>query len=409
MRNRIEQTLGQMPRFWPPKPSRVWRWLLTPNHHRLLRNVNAIVEVNIEGMERLAAIPPEDGVLICPNHSYTGDGVVMMDLARRCPRMICIMAAWHVFTGHWGIDGFLLQRVGCFSVDREGADRRAIRTAIELLSTGRGLIIFPEGEIYHLNEKLTPLREGVAFIGVCAQRELDKAASAGRVWLVPSAIRYRFTQDVTPALEQAMAELERRVVLKTPPGLALPERIIRFGEMMLTIKEKEQLGRSYDDEGQTLPGRTARLMSAMLDRLEQKHLGRTQADEPVPVRVKLLRHHLLERLSPAEESGAAVSQVDATLIRDALADVHLVVQLFSYPGDYISTRPTPERMAETIEKYEEDVYGTAARPKGPRRATVVIGEPIDVRAQLAAGKARAAATELTVKLEAGLQALMSRP
>ena len=142
-------------------------------------------------------------MLICPNHSYTGDGSVMLEVGRRAPRPFHMMAAWHVFRGHGGIDGWLLQRQGVFSVDREGCDRRAIRTAVELLATGKFLVIFPEGEIYHLNERLTPLREGVAFMAVTAQKDLDKARPAARVWVVPTAIRYTFADDVTPVIEVA--------------------------------------------------------------------------------------------------------------------------------------------------------------------------------------------------------------
>ena len=58
--------------------------------------------------------------------------------------------------------------------------------------------------------------------------------------------------------------------------------------------------------------------------------------------------------------------------------MQLVLQLYSYPGDYLSEKPSAERMAETVEKFEEDIYG-AARPKGRRRARVRLGEPIDLR------------------------------
>jgi hypothetical protein len=94
-------------------------------------------------------------------------------------------------------------------------------------------------------------------------------------------------------------------------------------------------------------------------------------------------------------------------VRTALEDVHLALQLYSYPGDYVATAPTPERMAETIEKFEEDIYGTYAAPKGPRRATVTLGEPIDVRQQAGQGRARAAAEALTARLEERLGAMVS--
>jgi len=402
MRNRID--LSQMPRFWPPKPSRRWQRLLAPMHRYLLHRHHQIADVRFDGLERVAALGERDGVLICPNHSYTGDGSVMLELIRRAPREIAIMAAWHVFRGHWGLDGFLLQRMGGFSVDREGCDRRAIRTAIELLSTGRGLIIFPEGEIYHLNERLTALREGVAFIAVSAQRELEKSKIDARVWLMPAAIRYEFVDDVLPELDRRLRAMEKRMLLKPPPKLPLHERIVRFGEMLLTIKEKEKLGRSNESVGD-LPARIRLLTEKLLERLETQHLSKTSPDETVPVRVKSLRRQLIETL--CEESADPARLAAA---REALDDVHMVLQLFSYPGDYVASAPTPLRMAETIEKFEEDLTsGRYAAPVGRRRAQVTLGTPIDVRAQLGQTKARQAAGDLTTSLERHLQHLMGAP
>jgi hypothetical protein len=62
-------------------------------------------------------------------------------------------------------------------------------------------------------------------------------------------------------------------------------------------------------------------------------------------------------------------------------------------------------MAETIEKFEEDVYGSA-RPQGRRRARVVFGEPIDLKQALAAGRARTAAHDVTALLEEAIGRLM---
>jgi 1-acyl-sn-glycerol-3-phosphate acyltransferase len=409
MRDRIEKSAGATATpFWPPRPSGLWTWLLTPLHRHVLHRQHGIAEVTVRGMEHLQTPAAGDGMLICPNHSYTGDGSVMLELSRRSPRPFHIMAAYHVFQGHRGLDGFLLQRMGAFSIDREGCDRRAIRTATELMTSGKALVVFPEGEIYHTNEKLTPLREGVAFMAVTAQRELDKGSSGGRVWMVPVGIRYEFIDDVMPSLEAAMAKLESRVLLRPKPGTPLPERIIRYGEMLLTIKEKEQLGRSYDDDGQTLPMRLARLTKEILKRIETEHLGKANATDPVPLRVKLLRQHLLAELcEPPSHQPHPNLLAEGEGVRAALDDVHLVLQLFSYPGDYIASKPSAERMAETIEKFEEDVYGEYCRPKGRRRATVMIGEPIDVRARLGASRPRAVMTDLTTSLEAAISGLIS--
>ncbi len=398
MRDRIDVG-GPMPRFWPPRPSRVWRTLLTPFQWRFLWH-HRIAWIRIEGMQRLARIPPQDGILICPNHSFAGDGSTVMHLSRKMRRTTCIMAAWHVFRGHLGLDGWLLQRQGLFSVDREGCDRRAIRTAIELLSGGAAVIIFPEGEIYHLNDRLTPLREGVAFIAVSAQKDVEKIRAAGHIWVVPAAIRYRFVGNVMGKIERTVDAFERRLLIRARSSTPIHERIINLGEVLLTIKEKEHLGRSLEMDG-NLPTRIARLTEHLLSRLEQAHLGKTNPTETVPVRVKCLRRRLLESVA---KDGVAPDVVP--VVREALADVHLAIQLFSYPGDYLSTQPTPERMAETLEKFEEDMDGVEATPIGWRKARVILGEPIIVRPVLGEST-RTIADDLTARLEIELQQLMN--
>jgi hypothetical protein len=51
-------------------------------------------------------------------------------------------------------------------------------------------------------------------------------------------------------------------------------------------------------------------------------------------------------------------------------------------GSNVSAKPTVERMAETIEKYEEDLEGVG-KPKGHRKATVQLGEPINMKPHVA--------------------------
>lgn len=387
------------PDFWPPRPSRFWKAVLAPLRRYYLRRYYGIAEVAVEGVEPLLQrFGPADGVLLAPNHSHDSDPHVMMEVGRRARRPFAFMAAWQIFRTHWGLDGWVLQRMGAFSVDREGCDRRAVRQAVEFLSGGHALVVFPEGEIYHLNDRLTPLLEGVAFMALTAQHELEKAHSEGHVWVVPTAIRYRYLDDVTPKLEAAVARLEERLFWKPRPGSALHERIIQLGEVLLTIKEKEKVGHSCEGEGD-LPARIARLTTALLERLETEHLKKTPSAETVPLRVKALRRHLLGVWTDEKADPEARRQA-----RAALDDVQLVLQLYSYPGDYLTEKPSVERMAETVEKFEEDVYGSA-RPKGRRRARVLLGEPIDLK-EVAAGRARTAAHEVTSRLEEAIQWLM---
>jgi 1-acyl-sn-glycerol-3-phosphate acyltransferase len=391
---------GSMPDFWPPRPNRFWSVFFYPGRAWYLHRWYRVAGVTVEGAETLdGRIGPGDGVLIAPNHSHDSDPHVMIEVGRRLHRRPYFMAAWQIFRPHRGIDGWVLQRMGAFSVDREGCDRRAVRQAVDLLTAGKSLVVFPEGEIYHQHDRLTPLLEGVAFMALTAQRDLDKAGAGARVWVVPAAIRYRYVEDVRPKLEATMARLEERMLLRPPPGTPLPERIIRFGEMVLTVKEKEKLGHSREAEGD-LPSRIAHFTRVLLERLENEHLKQSPAAETVPLRVKALRRHLLEIWT--DEKADPDTRAKA---RAALDDIQLVLQLYSYPGNYIAEKPTLERMAETVEKFEEDTRGWA-RPKGKRRAKVILGDPIDLKEALAAGKPRHVAADVTTRLEAAIQGLM---
>ena len=389
---------GAMPKFWAPRPSRFWGVALEPLRRYYLHSFYGISDVQVEGDHYLRQIGPADSLLIAPNHSHDSDPHVMMQVGKQLGRQFYFMAAWQIFRMHRGLDGFVMQRMGAFSVDREGCDRRAVRQAVELLTGGQALVVFPEGEVYRTNERLTPLLEGVPFMALTAQRDLEKAGAAARVWIVPAAIRYRYMEDIRPQLKEAMGRLEARMKIRPPSTLALHERIVRYGEFLVTIKEKEITGHSREDAG-ALHERITWLIDFLLARGERQHLKKSPSADTVPLRVKALRRHLIEMWT--DESVAAEARQSA---REALDDVQLALQLYSYPGNYVSDDPSIERMAETIEKYEEDLEGVG-KPKGRRKAKVLFGEPIDLKPH-ASGRPRVVTAAITDSLEQQIESLM---
>jgi hypothetical protein len=88
--------------------------------------------------------------------------------------------------------------------------------------------------------------------------------------------------------------------------------------------------------------------------------------------VKQLRAKLIELEQEGKGQGVA----------KALGDVHLALQLFAYPGDYVASSPTDEHVVETLEKFEEDLDDVPSRPLVGRRATLVFGEGISARRSL---------------------------
>jgi len=352
--------------------------------------------------------------MVTVNHPAHGDPFVILEAMHRMHVSCCYLAAWQVFRGWWGLKGWAFQRMGAFSVDREGTDVRSFRTAVDILADGRhALVVFPEGEVYHLNDRVTPLREGAAMIAISAARRCRRSGGSP-LRLVPCGLKYFHVDDPAPLLEPIMARLERRLYWRPQAERALADRIYRYAEAILALKELEYLDRFGSGP---LPQRIAALSEHILSELEGRRLGAV-AGGTIPVRVKQLRQRIMEELPqlvPAvagDPEGSASPPVAAPTpealarARRDLDDLHLVTQLFSYPGDYVAQQPSIERIAETLAKFEEDALGVEdATAKTDRRAVVSLGPPVDVSAFVAeaSGPAREAAGALTVLIEQRIQ------
>src|SRR5262249_24887758 len=143
-----------------------------------------------------------------------------------CP--FYFMVAWQVLAKHSRFVQRLLRYHGCFSVDRERNDLRAFRQAVEILqTTGSPLVVFPEGEVYHTNDRVTPFREGPAAMALAAARRAERP-----IGCLPAAIKYQYLQDPTPQLHRLLDRLEQRVLWRPRPELSLAARVRRFAECL---------------------------------------------------------------------------------------------------------------------------------------------------------------------------------
>jgi 1-acyl-sn-glycerol-3-phosphate acyltransferase len=320
-----------------------------------------------------------------------------MYLSRRMKIPFHFMGAREIFEQGHGLRGLLLQKAGVFSIDREGTDLRAIKEALRILAEGRfPLVIFPEGEIYHLHDKLTPLNDGAATIALRSAKKVAKDKRARRVLIVPTALRYTYTEDIAPLLPEAMARLEAHILWAPQTHLNLVERIYKFGEAALSLKEKEHLG--YTLSG-ALPERLQRFRELLLGQAEEVY-GRDQNAQTHPERVRRLRGRIREIILSEDRPGTdGLRECFRQLDR-----IYLAVQLYSYPGQYLREHPSVDRVAETILKLEEDVFGKS-RPKGQRRADVTLCAPIDVTGLLDAYRQDAKGTchQLTERIATAIQ------
>ena len=68
-----------------------------------------------------------------------------------------------------GLQGWFLQRLGCFPVDQGRPSMTTLRLAIDLLADGQQLVVFPEGRIQR-QDRAIQLHQGLVRLAQLAQR-----------------------------------------------------------------------------------------------------------------------------------------------------------------------------------------------------------------------------------------------
>lgn len=382
--------------FVPPHHGEFWVRTLPLWFPRYLRSVHKVTGHEIRGARHFkAALDAGHSVVITPNHSRYTDPMVMAFLYRAIGKPFYSMAGWHLFKGS-PIMSWMLSRLGAFSVYREGPDREAVRTAIDILAENRRpLVLFPEGIVTHANDRLAELQDGVAFIARQAAKRRAEAGGAGKVVLLPTALKYVFKGDLRATVEPILEEIERRLTWPPHRHLPLVERIYKIGEALLSLKEVEYLGRA---QAGTLRERLAGMVDAVLGPHEQR-LCNGRKEPTLIGRIKKLRGIVLPELI----SGGLTDAGRAERWK-VLSDTYLAQQLNSYPGNYVRAKPTPERILETVERFDEDLndYG---RPVGPLHCIIECGEPIEVAPVRVKG---AGGDPLMESLRDRLQAMLDR-
>ena len=106
-------------------------------------------------------LPRKGPIIVVANHTNLIDPIVVGCSLRQ--RQVCFMAKEELF--RIPLFGGLIRRLGAFPVKRGQGDRGAFRAALEVLTAGKVLGMFPEGTRYK-DGKIHPLRPGAALLAV---------------------------------------------------------------------------------------------------------------------------------------------------------------------------------------------------------------------------------------------------
>jgi 1-acyl-sn-glycerol-3-phosphate acyltransferase len=384
--------------FLPPLRSKFWPWLFKTISfpYWLLRLKEGIVDSEIRGLELFKeSLAAGHSILVTPNHPRTADPVALGLLAKPANCYFYAMASWHLFHTSW-LHSFIMRAMGAFSVNREGVDRQAINLAVDLLAEGdRPLVIFPEGATSRTADHLHALLDGVAFIARAAAKKRSKANPPGKVVIHPLAIKYLFRGNLAMAADDVLTSIEQRLTWQPQRHLELIPRVAKVGLGLLSLKEIEYFGQTQTG---TLAERLQKLIDRLLRPLEERWLGAPQEGLTVP-RVRALRAKIL----PDMVAGKVDADERKRRWQD-LADLYLARQLSSYPPEYLTTRPSVDRVLETIEKFEEDLTDQA-RIHGHMKVILQIGPAIEVTAER---DRKAPIDPLMLQIQQSLQGMMDK-
>jgi 1-acyl-sn-glycerol-3-phosphate acyltransferase len=119
--------------------------------------------IRVEGRELLPATGP---VLLAPTHKARWDALLLPHAAGRrvtgrdCRFMVTIDEMR-------GLQGWFLQRLGCFPVNQARPSLASLRYAVDLLAAGEQLVVFPEGRIRREQGPIR-LHQGLARLALLA-------------------------------------------------------------------------------------------------------------------------------------------------------------------------------------------------------------------------------------------------
>jgi 1-acyl-sn-glycerol-3-phosphate acyltransferase len=370
-----------------------WFHLTKPVCRKALRK-QKILKIESQGLENLeSVVAAKHGIMLTPNHSFHWDSYCLIAAAEKLRLPFYIMTAWQVFAMSSWFERHSMQRCGCFSVDREGTDMHAMKTAVDVLQNRpHPLVIFPEGDVYHTNDRITPFRDGAAAMALMAARKSSRPVS-----IVPVAIKRWYSEDPTPSLIRTVEILERRLFWRPQEQLPLTDRIIHVAQGLLSLKELEHMRTTHAG---TLSERIERLTSHILLACESRY-AIAKKSTLIPERVKEVRRTVI---AAREESGESASQEQHRQWASDMDNMFLVTQLYSYPGNYLLENPSIERIAETLDKLEEDAL-EASYPTvhGQREVIVRFAPPIE----LPMGKdKRLSPADLTDEMEQRVQSML---
>jgi hypothetical protein len=287
--------------------------------------------------------------------------------------------------------GWVINRIGGYSILREGNDLESMRVTARILADGeRPLVLFPEGTWFRQNDRLGPIQEGL-----CLMVRQAVQRSTRPIVIHPIALKYWLLEDPRPALQNRLAQLEARLGWRAQAQLDFVPRIEKLASALLALKELEQWGEMGVG---TLDERIARLADSYVEPLERTILDKAYPEDWILKRARRLRRVLVRQLIESKDPAQLARA------RNALDSLLFVENLTAHSHAYLTENPSLERLVETVQRIEETVTDEVETPVVPVGVCIRVGPAIDVTS--AEGRRKQACEPLLQEVASGIQGLL---
>lgn len=387
--------------FFEAQPSKPLIWLgrtvnqlfVVPGSNHLVTEL--LIEGETEGPRECMA--KGERILFVINHPSHSDPQVVTEIHRRLGIPSCFMAAYDVFL-RGKLAAWAMQKLGNFSIDREGSDRKAMAAANEVLINGDySLNIFPEGNVYLTNDRPTPFLDGTAFIALQAQKKLKETP----VKVIPISLKFSHLTLPRQTVTERLVQLGKDSGHTYTPGVDPIGAVTSLGAHIVSdYLVSHGLDGSIDANPGELAGALGAFAENLVSSLESDLELAAKPDQPLVDRIRRIRSTIHQ--IKTNESDEPVREDINSLADKAI----LAFRIHGYLTPYLFDQPTVDRFEETVERIAEDFYSRLMPRTGPRRGYAHIHAPLDVTDYLeqAGGKLRGAVTSLTADMEEKVQA-----
>ncbi len=376
--------MSRLDAFVPPQPS---QWLIramTPVNRSFmlrgflgLRGVCDIRTIDFPDSEqsRLAAVCGEGrATFVTPNHpEFFTDWMLDKEISARLFPEAAFWATNGVVNGlgrlaqkFWLANNLIAQIPGNSEPAREHSVDWSLR--------GKVVLLHPEGAVGWHSNYVAPLMPGAVEMAREALQRGRERNPEFQAFVAPVVWKLVFERDVEAELLRECAYVEGRLRIEPGEGLALPERVYRLYETLLS-RDEADLGVEPGPQ-QSFAERHRVVVEAICKRL----CGLLAVDTPPTEPAELLR--LGRRKLREARTDAAAPQIKLTIDRLAL---NLRLGVYAFQGETV----TQEELAEHIKRIRNDYCkGTARdtlnryvpRPAGPRTAIIRVPEPLAMHA-----------------------------